>query len=72
MRNDEGRTGGALDQQYDEIYRRIRKLAATVERQMDEAIEGDWRLSAGTSIAINVLVLVVVAFVVILALRKRA
>ena len=71
LRSVEGRTGGQLDQEYDAIYENIRRLATTVERQMDKAIEEDWRLSAGTSIAINLLVLALVATVAVVALRKR-
>lgn len=52
-KDDAGRIGGALDQQYDAIYKDIRTLCSQLVTSLNESSARDWKRAAESSIAVN-------------------
>jgi len=67
-----GETGGQMDQDYDDFYREILELCERLRSDMQEADLTDWRLSARTSILLNVFVLLLFAGAATIVLRRRS
>jgi serine/threonine protein kinase len=74
-RDDEGRIGGPLDQEYDGIYGDILALCSAVVAELERSGTADWKRAAQSAIAVNLGVLLVLLAASAVALRfwlKRA
>lgn len=68
-KDDAGRIGGALDQQYDAIYRDILEVCSQIVTELNESSALDFRNTARAALAVNGAILFVLAGASALALR---
>jgi serine/threonine protein kinase len=52
-KDDAGRIGGKLDQQYDAIYEEILAVCSQIASELNESSSGEWKRAAQAAIAVN-------------------